>query len=379
MTNKRVLFLSVSAGSGHVRAAEALRSCVSLTTQNVTAIHHDVMQFVPWYMRLIYVDLYIFLIRSAPGLWGYIYRLTNNIQANSLFNRLRRWLERQSCRHFINSILACDPHIIVCTHFLPAEILSHLIASGRVKCPVWVQVTDFDLHRIWIQKHMAGYFVANEEIAALMHQEGMTMDTVHVTGIPIMPAFSMPLERASCAQTWHIDPNVTTLLLMGGGAGIGQLNDLAKQLLELQTDLQIDFQIIVIAGNNQSLLSELQTLATQYEGRLKPVGYTQQVERLMACSDLVITKSGGLTVSECLAMGLPMIVISSLPGQEERNANYVLEHGAALKALDFDALTYRIRHLLTHPEKLAAMRIQAKALGRPAAAQAVIDIIMKEA
>ncbi len=374
MTNKRILFLSVSAGSGHVRAAEALRSCVIGTHPNVNAIHHDVMQFVPWYMRWIYVDLYIFLIKTAPGLWGHIYRLTNNIQTDNLLSRLQRWLKQQSCKRFINAILAFDPHVIVCTHFLPAEILSHLIVTDRLTCPVWVQVTDFDLHRIWIQKHMAGYFVANEEVALLMQQEGMAMNTVHVTGIPIMPAFAIPLERASCAQSWHIDPQITTLLLMGGGTGIGQLSVVAKHLLELQTDLQI----VVLAGNNQSLLSELQALAKEYNGRLKPIGFTPQVERLMACADLIITKSGGLTVSECLAMGLPMIVMSSVPGQEERNANYVLEHGAALKALDFEALKYRVHHLLTHPEKLADMRAQAKILGRPTAAHAVIDIIMKE-
>jgi processive 1,2-diacylglycerol beta-glucosyltransferase len=133
--------------------------------------------------------------------------------------------------------------------------------------------------------------------------------------------------------------------------------------------------LIALAGLNMSALSRLKTLAKRHPGRLLAMGYTERVECLMACSDLVITKPGGLTTAECLAMGMPMILNTPLPGQEERNADYLLEQGVALKAVDDLTLEYRVGHLLAHPEKLAEMRRNARALGKPDAARQVLDII----
>jgi len=219
---------------------------------------------------------------------------------------------------------------------------------------------------------MAGYFAPNEEVAFRMRDQGIAVEAIHVTGIPIMAAFSQQLDRIVCARELGIDPRVVTLLLMGGGAGLGSLNAGAEHLLRLQGN----FQLIVLAGKNLAALTALQELATRYPGRLVPQGYTDEVERLMACADLVITKSGGITTSECLVMGLPMIVNAPIPGQEEHNANFLLEQGVALKALDLVTLEYRIRYLLTHPAKLEDMRIKAKALGRPHAAYQVLDTVL---
>lgn len=140
--------------------------------------------------------------------------------------------------------------------------------------------------------------------------------------------------------------------------------------------MDADFQLIALAGKNQAMLASLQELAAQHPGRLFPQGFTQQVERLMACADLVITKPGGLTTSECLAMQLPMIVNSPIPGQEERNADFLLEQGVALKAIDDDALVYRIRALLQAPERLADMRRRLAPLGRPLAGRFVLDRVL---
>jgi processive 1,2-diacylglycerol beta-glucosyltransferase len=138
------------------------------------------------------------------------------------------------------------------------------------------------------------------------------------------------------------------------------------------------FQLIVLAGKNIPTLLALQALAKRYPDRLFPVGFSSQVERLMTCSDLIITKPGGLTTSECLALGLPMIVNAPIPGQEERNADYVMEQGAAIKAIDSLALEFRLRALIEQPQKLDQMREQAARLGRPHAAQYVFDCVINE-
>lgn len=372
MTTQKILLLSVSAGAGHMRAAEALRSHAEHFGGAAEAIHLDVMDFVPRAFRKLYTDFYIGLVNKAPALWGYLYQFTNETRPDSSMERLRRAVERLNTAALRREIDRIQPDAVICTHFLPAELLSRMVRQERLACKVWVQVTDFDLHRLWVQDGMAGYFAANEEVAWRMQACGIARERIHVTGIPIMPAFAAPLDRAACARELGLDPGKTTFLVMGGGAGLGSLDTMAARLLALDGD----FQLIALAGKNVRALAALQTLAARHPGRLFPQGFTDKVERMMACADLVITKPGGLTTSECLAMGLPMIVNAPIPGQEERNADFLLEHGAALKAVDGVALEYRIKLLLERPEQLAQMRSKAAALGQPLAGRQVLEKVL---
>lgn len=373
MQQIRVLLLSVSAGAGHMRAAEAIRTCAETHHSDIHVTHLDVMNFVSSGFRKLYTDFYITLVNKAPAIWGYLYTKTNDARPSDTMQRLRRGIERLNTRNLLKEISSFKPDIIVCTHFLPAEILSNLKKKEGLTCPVWVQVTDFDLHRLWVQPHMSGYFAANEEVAFRMRAQGIPPESIHVTGIPIMQAFGATQDRTECAQEYHLSPERTTILLMGGGAGLGSLDMVAERLLKIDTD----FQLIALAGKNAKALEALKELEAGYPGRLLAQGFTNHVERLMACSDLVITKPGGLTTSECLAMGLPMIVNSPIPGQEERNADHLLEQGVALKAFDDVTLEYRVRYLLANPEKLRDMREKAKKLGRPDAAERVLAKILE--
>jgi processive 1,2-diacylglycerol beta-glucosyltransferase len=372
---KRVLVLSVSAGAGHVRAAEAIRSHAQDMSDRVEVTHLDVMDYVPTTFRTIYTDFYVALINKYPALWGMLYDMTNDKPQDTRLQRMRRAVERLNTHALRRKIASLAPDAILCTHFLPAEVLSRMIRVHRITCPVWVQVTDFDLHRLWVQDGMQGYFAANEEVAFRMRAQGIPEDRIAVTGIPIMPTFgvtSTSRARTECALSLGLDPSRTTILLMGGGAGIGRLEQIAERLLACEGD----FQLIALAGRNETTLDALKTLAARHPGRLWPQGYTNRVERLMACADLAITKPGGLTTSECLAMGLPMIINDPIPGQEERNANFLLEHGVALKASDPVTLEYRVRHLLSHPQQLAEMRHKAQQLARPNAAHDVLNTVL---
>ncbi|MBH1984057.1 MAG: galactosyldiacylglycerol synthase [Burkholderiales bacterium] len=374
---KRILLLSVSAGAGHLRAAQAIEAYATQDDGEGSAAiasHLDVMDFVTPAFRKLYTDFYIKLVNKAPALWGYLYHATHDAPRDSSMQRLRRGIERLNTRALMAQIAAFQPDAIICTHFLPAELLSRALRQEQLACPVWVQVTDFDLHRMWVHERMHGYFAATDEVAFRMRHEGIPADRIHVTGIPIMPAFAQVPERVQCAQAFGLDPRRTTILLMGGGAGLGSLDTVAARLLALDGD----FQLIVLAGKNAAALAALQALAGQYPGRLLAQGFTGEVERLMACADLVITKPGGLTTSECLALGLPMIVNAPIPGQEERNADYLLEQGVALKAFDAVTLEYRVRLLLDHPQQLQAMRAKALALGRPRAALDVLAQVLDD-
>ena len=372
MRQHKILLLSVSAGAGHTHAAQAL--CAYAThNDNIETLHLDVMDYVPKTFRKLYIDTYIKLVKKFPAVWGLLYKKTDKAEPDALLQKLRRSVERLNTRALSKAIAAFAPDAVVCTHFLPAEILMHQINKGHFHAPVWVQVTDFDLHRMWVMPHMQGYFVANTEVAFRLQHMGIAAEQIHITGIPIKPAFAAPQNRAEILRTYGLRPNAPVLLLMGGGAGLGGLAIVAEYLLHQEPD----FQLIALAGKNEKELTALQKMAESYPNRLFPQGFTHLVEQLMSCADLVITKPGGLTSSECLALGLPMIIHAPIPGQEEHNADYLLEQGVALKAVDELGLAYRIKHLMNTPEQLKNMQQCAKKLGRPLAAAEVLAIVVR--
>ena len=379
MASRSLLILSVSAGAGHVRAAEALRARAAEAYPGVQATHIDLMEWVPSMFRKVYAESFLYVVEKYPEVWGYLYgRSDKPPREYSKTEALRKALERLNTTRFMKLLKDLDPDQIICTHFLPAQLLSRKIRKGAFKLPVWVAVTDFDVHRLWIHERMAGYFAASGEVAYRMAGKGIDPGSIQVTGIPIMPAFSAPLDKAECARSLGFDPARPILALMAGGAGVGAgtggggLEATAARLLSMHGD----FQLAALAGRNEKLLAELGRLAEAHPGRFFPMGFTRTIERLMKAADLAITKPGGLTTSECLALGLPMILVNPIPGQEERNADYLLENGAALKAYDGAGLEFRVRALMSDPARLAALRARALDLGKPHAAAAILERVL---
>jgi processive 1,2-diacylglycerol beta-glucosyltransferase len=373
MRTGTLAILSVSAGTGHLRAAEALKATAERMYPGLKAVHVDVMTLVPPLFRKLYADSYLPLVQQHPALWGYLYERSDRRILDSKLDRLRIAIERLNTQKLKSALHEINPDHVVCTHFLPAELFSRWRRKGTFRKPVWVVVTDFDVHMLWVHRHLSGYCTPHEEVAWRLRDRGVQEQGIHVTGIPIMPAFGEPLSRKVCARELGIDPRTMTFLLMSGGAGIGRAQKLAKRLLSVPGD----FHVIAAAGRNSRLLADLQRLSRDHPGRCTAMGYTTTIERVMAAADLAITKSGGLTTAECLASGLPMLVVSPIPGQEERNADFLLEHGAGLKAYDEGGLEFRLRMLLADRAKLHVMRENALRLGRPAAAERILDLVLQ--
>jgi processive 1,2-diacylglycerol beta-glucosyltransferase len=368
---KKVLILSVSAGAGHVRAAQAIEAAAKAAQPSLDATHIDVLSLVPKEFKKLYGEQYIKLVERLPQLWSYLYAKSDRPSRDSLVGKLKRAAEKLNTRKLHAEIERLNPDAILATHFLPAELLSRQKAKGRKLPPLWVQVTDFDVHALWVHPHVDRYCVANEEVAFRLADRGVPREKISITGIPVMPQFSAPLDRATCARELGVEPGKFTVLMMAGGAGVGGLDELAERLLRVPEAAQL----VALAGRNAQLLARLQTLAEKHPGRLFALGFTTTVERVMTAADLVVTKPGGLSASECLAKQRPMLLVSPIPGQEERNADYLLEAGAAIKAVDGATLMFKVGRLLADPSRLAAMSAAAARIGRPHAAAEVVALL----
>jgi processive 1,2-diacylglycerol beta-glucosyltransferase len=374
----KLLILSVSAGNGHVRAAQALAATAQSLAPPCTAVHTDAMAHVAGGFRKVYTDWYIQLVNRAPELWSYLHQRTDTTPHHAPSQRLRRGIERLSTGALVREIRREKPDAVICTHFLPAELLMRERNRGRIDYPVWLQITDYDLHNMWLIPGMAGYLAATQEVAFRLRARGIPADRIHVTGIPVMPAFSEPdvpaLARNTCAAELGLDPSRPVLLMASGGAGVGDLPSMVERVLGLGGDG--NFQVIAVAGRNVEAHGKLQALAARHPGRVVAVGFTNEMHKMMAAADLVVTKPGGLTVSECLALGKPMLLISPIPGQEEHNAGFLMEEGAAWLAYDAIGLDYKVARLMADPAKLANMAARSRALGKPQAARAVLQHVL---
>lgn len=372
MRNRTLAIFSVSAGAGHMRAAEAIRATAERDFPRLTAVHIDLMTLVPPIFRKFYAESYTPLVEHHPAIWGYLYRQADKRKIDSAGDRFRTAIERLNTQKLKTVLHALKPDYVICTHFLPGELFARWKRKGFFDEPVWLVLTDFDVNMLWVHKHLSGYCVAGDEVAWRLQDRGIEPGLIHVTGIPVMPPFTTRISREASAKELGIETTRPTLLLMAGGAGVGDLQALASRILDEVERVQI----IAVAGKNRRQLAALQALARKYPRRLYPLGFTQTIERVMAVSDIAITKSGGLTTAECLAMGLPMVVISPIPGQEERNADYLLEHGTALKAYDIAGLVFRVRELLGDPRRLRQMHQNARRLGRPGAASEILRLAL---
>lgn len=374
----KLLILSVSAGNGHVRAAQALEAAARTLPQPPEVAHLDAMDYVAAGFRKMYTDWYLKLVNEHPGIWEQLHHLSDTTPHSAASQRLRRGIERLSSGALRREVRKREPDAVICTHFLPAELLKREIDKDRLHCPLWLQVTDYDLHNMWLVPDMAGYFAATDEVAFRMRARGLPANRLHVTGIPVMPAFSQPdaveLRRDACAAELGLDPKRRVILIVAGGAGVGDLPTLVRRVLSLPGD----FQIVAVAGRNAQAKEALDALASDHAQRLLALGFTDRMHKLMAASDLVVTKPGGLTVSECLAVGRPMLLISPIPGQEEHNAGYLMEEGAAWLAYDGIGVEYKVQRLMAEPATLAAMSVRSRALGRPRAALDVLGRVLAE-
>lgn len=368
---QKVLIISTSAGSGHVTAGAALAKAFAQDERVEQVAHEDALHFTNKLFRDFYSKGYTTMIRSAPTLLGWAYRSsdepwkTDGVRLR--LDRLNTWPLAKFIRQF-------DPHITVCTHFMPAGIISHLIETKVLQTRLAVVVTDFDCHAMWLSRTFHRYFVAIEEAKAHLEALGLPGHRITISGIPIDPTFCTRIDRAEARQRYDLAPDKTTLLLSAGALGIGPVEHIVAQLKHLRHNVQT----VVVCGHAEDLRRRVEFLVRDEPDRFRVLGYSDRMFELMQMADLFIGKPGGLTTAEALASGLPMVIFSPIPGQEERNSDHLLEEGAAIKCNDLTTIPFKLDLLLDEPERLKSMRLQALRLARPAAARTIVETLLED-
>jgi len=368
----RVLVLSASAGAGHLRAAEAIEKAISHRGLASEIQHVDILKYTNQVFRHFYSRAYIDLVNKAPEVLGWLYDYLDESGKN---DPIRLAFDRLNANPFIRYLDRYRPDVAICTHFLPSEIISSLKGEGKVQVLNAVVVTDFDVHAMWLCRHVEQYFVALEETKAHLKAIGVPEALITTSGIPIDPVFAKPKDKRAMRHKHGLDDRFT-ILVSAGGFGVGPVEHLVQAISRLSHPAQV----VVVCGRNEALRAKLseksRKLAKHSSVSFTPFGFTTDMDELMAASDLYVGKPGGLTTSEALAKSLPMVVINPIPGQEERNSDHLLEEGVAIRCNNLPALAYKIDRLISTPGMLSQMSENARVMAKPQAAFTVVDRLL---
>ncbi len=372
---KKVLILSASVGAGHLSAANALEKEFKRQNTAEEIKNIDVLDYTNPLFRRLYGKAYLDMVSMMPEVLGWMYDSLDKPWHNE---KRRLALSKLNTQPFIKLLKQEKPDIAVCTHFLPAEIISWLKSKEKISCPQAIVVTDFDAHALWLVHHYEQYFVALDETKVHLSKLGIPLDKITVSGIPIDPVFAEKKDKTAMREKFGLAKDKLTILVSAGGFGVGNIQNLLEALSELQTPAQI----VAICGRNEELKNKLQKLAIEKLNNktvsFKPVGFTKEMDEYMSAADLIVGKPGGLTTSEALAKGLVFVIVNPIPGQEERNSDHLLEQGCAIRCNNLPVLAYKIDKLIEDPKRFAAMRENALNLATPNSANVIVKKLLSQ-
>ena len=301
-------------------AAEAIEKAIQVRQLASEVQHLDVLKYTNKVFRHLYSKAYIDLVNNAPEVLGWLYDYLDDPRKN---DPVRAAFDRLNANPFIRYLRRYQPDVAICTHFLPSGIISSLKGEGKVKVLNTVVVTDFDVHAMWLVRHVEQYFVALEETRVHLKALGVPQSLVTVSGIPIDPIFIETKDRRAMRRKHGLNPDRFTILVSAGGFGVGPVGYMMQALSRITRPVQV----VTVCGRNEALKSQLNAEVSMLRKHsavsFTIVGFTSEMDELMTAADLFVGKPGGLTTSEVLAKGLPMVVINPIPGQEERNSDHL--------------------------------------------------------
>ena len=362
----KILILHASAGGGHRQAALAL--CEAAQARGDTAVVRDILDFVPALFSRTYASGYLNLVRAAPELWGYLYARTDRKSQRPVARRVRAGFQKLNATSFYHFLREEAPDAVLSTHFLPLELIASMRARTRYALPLFGVVTDYAAHALWYCAGVNAYYVATEEARRHLIRKGQPAGDVSITGIPVLAAFARRCTAAEGRRRLGLRDDLPAVLVLSGGCGVGP----TAALLAACATEPPPCQFLVVTGRNPKLERAVRKAVAGTSLAAEIHGFVDNMDAFMDASDLVISKPGGLTTAEVLAKGRPMLVVDPIPGQEQRNAEWLLEGGAAMHLHEVQDAPWKIRALLGASAQLQAMTVRAAALGRPFAADAIL-------
>ena len=372
----KVLILYLSAGTGHLKASHALKEAffrVLGTDSDVEVA--DLLEYAPSILQSVYAKGYDYTSRYAPELLDVLYqRFLEPEKENDDTNRKLRLLwDKISTPGFLKRIKNFAPDVIVATHPDPLILLSDLRKRKKIRAKVVGILTDYEVHSGWVHPYIDRYYVATEEMASVLKRLKIPSRKVRATGIPIGLDFANPRTRSEAIISLGLHPQKKTIFVLHGLTGRTKTASVVKELVRIKRP---DLQLVVGIGKGEQVKDEVEAILKRSHMPYKLYGFIDDMVNKLAATDLIITKPGGLIVSECLAMHIPLLLINPTPGQEEANAIFLLERGVAMYLRNVTSLAYKLSLMLDDPSHYRRIKDRLFAIGKPnASLEIAMDVV----
>jgi processive 1,2-diacylglycerol beta-glucosyltransferase len=359
----------ITVRSGHYQAARSLEEGLRRLNPRAEILTIDAFSYLNPVLARIVDRMYLSVIQKLPELWDYLYDNPKVVQRSE---RLRQLLHRYDSPRLKALLEEFQPDVIACTQAFPCGLVADYKKQFGLSIPLYAVITDFLPHAYWVHPQVDGYIVGAEESAKWLIARKVDPEKIHRFGIPIDPRFAEPSPTETIRRRLQLSPGVPTILLMGGGQGLGPILEAVIALDKIDRPLQL----AVVVGSNERLYHRLITQVPRLKHAVHVFGHVEFIADLMGVADLIITKPGGLTTSEALAKGLPLVILSPIPGQEIKNADFLIRSGVARQADSPEELAPLVSSFLADPRTLAQLAAQAKSLGRPRAALDAAELLL---
>ncbi|TRZ49654.1 hypothetical protein D4Q80_01630 [bacterium] len=355
----KIIITYASAGAGHFKAAEAIAEYFKESSPDLEIKLIDALDYTSPYFKNSYIRGYNLLVNHATWAWAVAFYLTSFKPLLFFINPVHAAINRLNSGKLVNFLIKERPDFVISTHFLPSQITSALKKEHKIDAKLFTVITDFGVHPFWLAEDTDIYAVASDYTSRILNREGVGKNKIIVTGIPIEKKFLHEFNRIELSRKFGLDPDKFTVLIVTGSFGIGPIEQIADSLHK-------EAQVIAVCARNQKLYRRLNK---KNYPELKVFGFVDNIQELMAASDVIITKPGGLTTSEVLAMELPPLFICAIPGQETVNAQYLYAEGIARAATGVEAIKDIILDYKHNPQKILAIKEKIRRIKRPFAAQ----------
>ncbi|MGD0154194.1 MAG: glycosyltransferase [Thermacetogeniaceae bacterium] len=365
-----VLIFSASYGGGHLQASLALAKALGSCQDKLQIEIVDFMELISPAINKVTRFTYTKSIRNTPILYGYFYRVTDNLKLDTL---MEKQLTNLGLQKILDFLADRSPQMVVATYPTVAGIISYIKRMGQLDTPLVTVITDNTAHCQWVHPETDLYLVASEQVRQGLLCQGVPDSKIAVTGIPIDPKFAQVPPRETLLAKFGLSPDSPVILVMTGAEGMLRGIPALCQVLD---EFPLPLQVLVVTGKDKGLYQHLREQAGKSSKPLKVYQFVDNVEEFMAVSNLLITKAGGLTISEALALGLPMLIYHPIPGQEMENTQYLVSAGAALPIYDLKELKVKLHLIFTQKHFYETLCFRARAAGRPEAANLAAEILL---
>ncbi|PIP21149.1 MAG: hypothetical protein COX40_00950 [Candidatus Omnitrophica bacterium CG23_combo_of_CG06-09_8_20_14_all_40_11] len=361
---KRIILMYISEISGHHSATLAIEKTLKILQPDAEILNINAFSYTNPISEKIVNRLYMAVIKRTPQIWDYLY---DNPTVVKKIENIKKTIHKFNSPKLKNLFDKFRPDAVVCTQAFPCGMVADYKITYNSDMSLVAVLTDYIPHSYWIYDTVNYYITPSEEVTGRLIEKGIPAHKIKSLGIPIEPKFNENISKSEVMPKLNLSPNLPTILIMGGGQGLGPIKTMVRSLEKTK----IDFQELIVAGTNRKLYKSLKRRVKKYKKKILVFGYVENINELMGIADIIITKPGGVTTSEVLAKKIPMIIVKPLPGQEVNNTIYLTQNKAAIKIDKPKDINLAVEDLLKDPRKL---RHLAKACGRISKPYASLDI-----